>query len=120
MDAMGLEGRTGTESNGELMYNIFLFSTVGIIPNAIVFLFSFIKKEKHKTKCHMCHSILFDYDDWLYVGLFCCDWNVGWGQVPCPKGKEKQVGTTNLSPCPSVDSWKKRRETFFFIYSLLK
>jgi hypothetical protein len=48
MAAMGLGGRTGTESNGELIYNIFLFSTVGIIPNAIVFLVSFIRKKNIK------------------------------------------------------------------------
>jgi drug/metabolite transporter (DMT)-like permease len=48
MAAMGLGGRTGTESNVELMYNIFLFSTVGIIPNAIVFLVSFIRKKNIK------------------------------------------------------------------------
>jgi hypothetical protein len=40
----------------------------------------------------MGHSILFDYHDWLYVGLLSCDWDVGWGQgdrylVP----KEKQA-----------------------------
>jgi hypothetical protein len=42
----------------------------------------------------MGHSVLIDYHDWLYVGLFYCDWDVGWGtrgQVPCPKGKEKQA-----------------------------
>jgi hypothetical protein len=39
----------------------------------------------------MGHGILFDCVDWLYVGLFCCDWDVGWGtrgQVPCPKEKQ--------------------------------
>jgi hypothetical protein len=42
----------------------------------------------------MGHSILFDYHDWLYVGLFSCDRDVGGGtrgEVPCPKGKEKQA-----------------------------
>jgi hypothetical protein len=49
MAAMGLGGCTGTESNGELMYNIFQFSTVGIIPNAIMLLVSFIRKINIKT-----------------------------------------------------------------------
>jgi hypothetical protein len=48
MAAMGLGGRTGTESNRELMYNIFLFSTVGISPNAIVFLVSFLREKNIK------------------------------------------------------------------------
>jgi hypothetical protein len=48
MAAMGIGWRTGTESNGELMYNIFLFSTVGIIPNAIVFLVYFIRNKNIK------------------------------------------------------------------------
>jgi hypothetical protein len=35
------------------------------------------------------HGILFDCVDWLYVGLFCCDWDVGWGtRGPCPKEKQ--------------------------------
>jgi hypothetical protein len=46
--AMGLGGRTGTESAGELTYNILLFALFGAAPNLIIFIIAFFLKKSVK------------------------------------------------------------------------
>lgn len=45
---MGLGGRTGTESAGELANNILLFALFGAAPNLIIFLIAFFTKKHVK------------------------------------------------------------------------
>jgi hypothetical protein len=46
--AMGLGGRTGTESTGVLFYHIFLFALFGAAPNFIVFILAFFMRKSVK------------------------------------------------------------------------
>lgn len=45
---MGLGGRVGTESSGELIYNILLLALFGAAPNLVIFIISFFMKKSLK------------------------------------------------------------------------